>query len=131
MNTARQINAVAMAMGPFMKSLDEAVTKLTGTHQHNIVLVIGCADVSHYASNVKRPESIKILKDLFARWQLGMDDVMPGEVSTGDTKAFEYLLNTFEEASQAPEPARLDYANRRAELFAYVGRLEAKARRQS
>jgi hypothetical protein len=131
MKKEQQVNAVAMAMQSLMTFLDGSVTQLIGTNQHNIVLVIGCADVSQYASNVTREYGIGVLKDLLARWQVGIDDVLPGEVSQSDTRAFEYLLNAFEQASQAPEPAKLDYANRRLELLNYVGRLEAKARRST
>lgn len=125
----QQINAVALAMKPLMGMLDSAVTDLIGTDQHNIVLVIGCANVSQYASNAPRSAGAELLQDLLARWKLGMPDVLPGEQTPGNTRAFEYLLNSFEQASQAPEPAKLDYANRRAELLAYVGRLESIAKR--
>lgn len=125
----QQINAVAMAMKSLIGALDEAVTGLIGSTQHNIVLVIGCADVSQYASNMKRGDAIPLLKDLLARWHVGIDDVLPGEVTPGDTTAIEYLLRQVEEAARHPDPASLDYANRRGELLAYVGRLEAKAKR--
>lgn len=131
MTKDQQINAVALSMKPLMGMLDATVTKLIGTNQHNIVLVIGCGDVSQYVSNAPRPAGAALLQDLLARWNLGMPDVLPGEHTPGDTRAFEYLLNSFEQASQAPEPAKLDYKNRRAELLAYVGRLESIAKRVS
>ncbi len=129
MNKDRQINAVAMAMQMLISAIDEAVTRLIGSNQHNIVLVIGCADVSQYGSNMKRGDAIPLLKDLLTRWQVGMDDVLPGEVTPGNTAAFEYLLRQVEEAAKHPDPASLDHASRRGELLAYVGRLEAKAKR--
>ncbi|MBT2326065.1 hypothetical protein J7E62_27425 [Variovorax paradoxus] len=129
MRKEQQVNAVALAMQGLLSAVDAAVTQIIGSNQHNIVLVIGCADVSQYAANVPRPAGIELLKGLLARWHLGMDDVLPGEVEQSDTRAFEYLLNAFEQASQAPEPAKLDYGYRRKELLNYVGRLEAKAKR--
>ncbi|WP_137860764.1 hypothetical protein [Variovorax sp. 3P27G3] len=129
LSKAQQVNAVALAMQPLLGGIDAAVTRLIGHQQHNIVLVIGCAGVSQYAANVPRPAGVQLLKDLFARWHFGMDDVLPGGVTPGDTQAFEYLLNKLEEAAKAPEPEKLDYANRRIELLNYVGRIEAKARR--
>lgn len=129
MTNDQKINAVAVNMRLLMTFLDRKVTELIGTPQHNIVLVIGCCDVSQYAANMPRAASVELLKDLLARWQLGMDDVLPGEVSPGSTQAFEYLLNSMELAGQASEPALCGYHSKRSEVLAYVARLEAKARR--
>jgi hypothetical protein len=126
----QQVNAVALAMQPLLDEIDAAVTRLIGHPQHNIVLVIGCADVSQYAANVPRPAGVDMLKGLLARWHLGMEDVLPGSITPGDTQAFEYLLNSFEEAAKASDGEAMDYANRRLDLLNYVGGLVAKGNRQ-
>lgn len=129
MNEAQQVNAVAMAMQGLVEGIDSFVTQLIGTNQHNIVLVVGCCNVSQYGANIERAAGKALLLDLFTRWQLDMPDVKPGEVSPGDTRAFEYLLAQHEEALQADDPTQFDHANRRLELLNYVGRLEALAKR--
>lgn len=40
---------------------------------------------------------------------------------------FDYLLNAFEQASQAPEPAKLNYGDKRRALYAHVRELERRA----
>lgn len=42
---------------------------------------------------------------------------------------FDYLLNAFEQASQADEPAKEGYAEKRRALLAHVRKLEADAER--
>lgn len=48
-----------------------------------------------------------------------------------DYTQFDYLLNAFELASQASNPAEHGYAEKRRNLFAYVRELEARNRRRT
>lgn len=131
MTPAEQINHVALkAMPQLIRFIDQQLTKEMGTRDHNVVLMIGVADVMQYAANVPREAGRELVKDLLARWSVGLEDVLPGEVEPGCTQAFQYLLAELERHVQHPWPApSLAYKSARAELIAYVGRLEAKAKR--
>lgn len=130
MKAEERINHVALnALPRLVRFIDMQLTKELGTRDHNVVLMIGVSDVCQYAANVPREFGVEMVKDLLARWSIGLEDVLPGEVTTGDTKPFEYLLNAMEHAAQHENPASQGYGSKRAELFAYVGRLVAKANR--
>lgn len=114
-----KVNAVALNLQGLMNGLDQKVSRLVGVNQHNIILVIGAGNVSQYASNNTRDRGVKCLRDLFARWQLDLPEVLPGERSKADTRAFEYLLQQYDEAVQAGE----DVDACRVELVGYVSGL--------
>lgn len=119
MTDDEKVNAVALHFRGLMNGLDQKVSRLVGAGQHNIILVIGAGNSSQFGSNVPRERSIRLLRDLFARWQVGLPDLLPGERSKMDTRAFEYLLQLYDEAMQTGE----DVAACRGELVGYVSGL--------
>lgn len=129
MKKADQVNAVALALPDLMDSLDSFFDRMVGNGQHNIVLVVGAGDESQYIANRNRALSIDVLTGLLARWKLGLPDTLPGAASVGDTRAFEYLLNTMERAGQSPSPHEAGYGAARLEVLRYVGELIAKGNR--
>lgn len=129
MKKSDQVNAVAIHMQGVMGMIDDFYNVLVGPGQHELILVVGAGDVVQYASNATRGRGVRMLTDLLGRWSVGLPDTLPGERSLGDTKAFEYLLNSFEKAAQAEKPADHDYAAHRTELLNYVGGLIAEINR--
>lgn len=129
MKKADQVNAVALSMQRVMGCISDLFNDLVGAGQHEIILLVGAGDVVQFCANTPRPRSVLMLQDLLARWSVGLPDTLPGETSAGDTRAFEYLLNDFEQASQSAEPHKHDYAAKRKELLTYVGELIAKGNR--
>jgi hypothetical protein len=112
-----------------MQALDQAVTEALQSDQHTIILVIGHQNVSQYMSNAERSHGVEVLRDLFMRWQLDLDEILPDEHEPDDTRAFQYLLDQFEQSCKAPDPAEANYAGARSELLTFVGRLQLKAKR--
>lgn len=129
MNKNDQITAVALALSPVMTGLDKFFDKLVGDGQHNIVLVVGAGNEAQYIANRQRALSIELLTGLLARWKVGMPDTLPGAASPGDTRAFEYLLNTMELAGKSESLSAAGYGLARLEVLRYVGELIAKGNR--
>lgn len=127
MTPDEQINAIALNLQGLINGLDQRVSRLVGKNQHEIILVIGCADQSQYASNSTRERGIKALSDLYARWKLNLPEVMPGEVGEADTAGFQYLLALLETAIATGDTQ--DAKWHRANLIAYVGQLAAEVNR--
>lgn len=114
------VNRIALNLQEILHRLQKIIDQLTGTKVNNIVLLIGVNDVVQYAANVDRAHGVSMLKDLFARWELNMDEYMPGERTPGNLAPFTYLLDEYDRADS--EQAKTDA---RRQLMEYVGRLTA------
>ena len=128
MTKDQQVNAVALRLKGVMGELHSFFDKLVGIGQHNIVLMVGAGDVVQFVSNTERAQSVVMIRDLLARWTIGLPDTLPGEASPVDTRAFEYLLNELE-ATGKPGGNSSHYPHARAELIGYVSGLIGKAAR--
>jgi len=130
-NRADQVNAVALQLPGIIGALDRLMTETIESSAHNIVLVIGCGDVSQYAANVPRVQGEKLLLDLFTRWKLGMPEVLP-EITThgADVTLFAYMLDTFSDLVRTSEKGSAELVAARADLLDHVGRLQASANRK-
>lgn len=129
MNTNPQLNLVALSLPAMRGFLVEYYGDLIGQRQAGVLLLVAIGDQVQYVSNCEQPQAARMLQDLLARWHLGLPDTMPGESTPGDTRAFEYLLNTMELAGQAACPADAGYGAARKAVIAYVGDLVGKMNR--
>lgn len=130
MKPADQINTVATLLPTLIQEMDAVLSEVLETRDHNIVLLIGVADMQQYAANIPREAGIDQLKGLLGRWQVGLADSLPGEVASGDTQPFEYLLTDMEHQATYTKPPTPEYQIRRRELINYVGRLVAMSNRK-
>jgi len=135
MTNDEKSNAVALSMQTVMGIVSGLYDRLVGAGQHNIVLVVGVGDVEQYISNRDRAAGIATLQALLARWNAGVPDRLPGEVSAGDLGPFRHLLCELErtlneDARGLPHlDPRLTTSMARANLLDYVGEQVAKASR--
>lgn len=133
MTNDEKANAVALSMQTVMGGIHRFFDSLVGNGQHNIVLVVGAGNVEQYISNRDRAVGVATLQALLARWNAGVPDRLPGEVSAGDLRPFAHLLAELErclteDIHGVPHlDLRLTTDNARANLMAYVGELVAKA----
>lgn len=135
MTNNEKANRVALSMQTIMRGLQGFFDGLVGKGQHNIVLVVSAGDVEQYISNLDRDAGVKTLQGLLARWNAGVPDRLPGEVSASDLAPTRHLLAELErclneDARGLPHvDKRLTTQMARNNLLTYVGEQVAKASR--
>lgn len=120
------LQQLAEDMPLLMKALETTITNIVGSGEHNLIMVIGHLGVSQYVANIPRDEGKRILLDLFARWELNMEDLLPAQLVARDTGAFEYLLKQYDDAVLDVDGQADQAPFRRGELITFVSRLLRK-----
>lgn len=125
MTNNEKVTAVALHLQPTIGMLNSFFDGMVGRGQHELILLVGAGDNVQFASNTKRERSVLMLQDLLARWSIGMPDTMPDEVTSGNLKPFEYLLNEWAAAPSGSAAQKFARSN----LDQYVGGMVAKVAR--
>ncbi len=117
MTNDEKANAVALSLQTVMGIVSGLYDRLVGAGQHNIAA------------------GVATLQSLLARWNAGVPDRLPGEVTAGDLAPARHLLAELErclneDARGLPHlDKRLSTQNARDNLLAYIGEQVAKASR--